>query len=339
MKAAVRTRLVDASQRQALGGIAPIATPFVLIVDPASTCNFRCKFCPTGDHALIRSTGRFQGAMKFEVFQKLIDDLEMFPSPVRVLRLYKEGEPLMNKRLPDMIAYAKQSKKVLRIDTTTNGALLRPKLSEDLISAGIDQINISVNGMHDGQFKELVDAKVQFDSFVENIRYLHTIKGRCEIYVKCIYENFTESERQRFLDTFGEIADRVFMEHLFQNWPEFKPEFLSRQFEVAQYGGAPTERSVCPYIFYTMTVNSDGTVSCCVQDWARKLVVGSLHESSARDIWLGQSLNAHRHAHLRGCRKNNPTCADCGVMSFGVHDDLDGSATLIEERLVAGEYH
>ncbi len=196
MKAKFRSRL--ANDRSNLGEIAPLGTPFVLIVDPASHCNFKCRFCPTGDLELIQSTGRYQGAMAFDTFKKIIDDLQEFSEPVRVLRLYKEGEPLMNKRFAEMVGYARQSDKIKRIDTTTNGVLLTPKTSEKVIAAGIDQINISVNGIRNEQFVELVKTKVNFERYVDNIKYLYGIRGDCEIYVKAIKENLPRTIKSGF---------------------------------------------------------------------------------------------------------------------------------------------
>jgi len=337
MKAKFRSRL--ANDRSNLGEIAPLGTPFVLIVDPASHCNFKCRFCPTGDLELIQSTGRYQGAMAFDTFKKIIDDLQEFSEPVRVLRLYKEGEPLMNKRFAEMVGYARQSDKIKRIDTTTNGVLLTPKTSEKVIAAGIDQINISVNGIRNEQFVELVKTKVNFERYVDNIKYLYGIRGDCEIYVKAIKENLSEDDQKRFLDIFGDIADRVFFEHLFPNWPGFDDDIIPKDCAVGLYGDEVIERSVCPYIFYSTTVNSDGSVSLCVQDWARKLVVGSVAEQSVKDIWLGQRINAHRLSHLNGCRKNNATCGQCQCMSLGVFDNIDSKAEEIKERLLAAAYH
>jgi radical SAM protein with 4Fe4S-binding SPASM domain len=336
MKAKFRSRL--ASTRSDLGAIAPLGTPFVLIVDPASHCNFKCRFCPTGDVELIEATGRYQGPMAFETFTKIIDDLQEFREPVRVLRLYKEGEPLMNKRFAEMVAYARRSDKIVRIDTTTNGVLLTPKTSEKIIAAGIDQINISVNGIRNEQFLDLVRTKVNFERYVANIRYLYSIRGGCEIYVKAIQENLSEDDRKRFIDIFGDIADRVFFEHLFPNWPGFDDEIIPKECSVGLYGDEVLERSVCPYIFYSTTINSDGSVSLCVQDWQRKLVVGSVAEQSVKDIWLGERLNAHRLSHLNGCRKDNATCAQCRCMSLGVFDNIDARAGEVKERLRAAQY-
>ena len=119
MKAQIKPR-INLEGRTPLETVIPLSTPFVVFVDPASACNFQCTFCPTGLRDMIRDTGRYQGAMRFELFTKIIDDLDAFERPIRVLRLYKDGEPFLNKRLADMIAYAKASGRVEYIDTTTN---------------------------------------------------------------------------------------------------------------------------------------------------------------------------------------------------------------------------
>lgn len=152
-------------------------------------------------------------------------------------------------------------------------------------------------------------------------------------------ENLSEDEKKRFLDTFGDIADRIFFEHLFPNWPEFDDEIIPKNSTVAEYGGEVREQSVCPNIFYSTTVNSDGTVSLCIQDWEHKLIVGDVRNESLKDVWLGQRINAHRIAHLEGCRKNNKTCADCGAMAYALHDDLDQQAADIRDRLIAENYY
>jgi len=339
MKAKFQNRLVDASKKSDLGQVLPLEAPFVLMVDPSSRCNFQCRFCPTGDRKLIESTGRYQGPMSLDLFKKIIDDVNEFKSPIKVLRLYKEGEPLMNKQFPEMIEYARKSEKVLRIDTTTNGALLNPRISERVIAAGIDQINISVNGVEDQHFTQLVRSRVDFTKYVENVRYLYQIRGKCEIYVKAIAENLSPEDQKKFLDVFGEIADRVYLEHLSPLWPSFKFDEIPMEFTAGHYGQKIEDRAACPYIFYIMVINSDGSVSLCVQDWSRGLVVGSAKEESVKSIWLGHRIDAYRLKHLEGCRSSDPICGPCQCMSHGVTENIDSSAQAIRTRLLAKEYH
>ncbi len=126
MKAQLNPR-INLDGRTALKTVIPLFAPFVGFADPASSCNFRCSFSPTGHRDMIAETGRYQGAMKFDVFQKIVDDLDAFDKPIKVLRMYKDGEPFLNKRLADMIAYAKKAKHIEYVDPTTNGTFLTPE--------------------------------------------------------------------------------------------------------------------------------------------------------------------------------------------------------------------
>jgi radical SAM protein with 4Fe4S-binding SPASM domain len=335
MKAKIQQRINLEEKRTSLEDVLPLSSPYVLMVDPSSACNFHCLFCPTGDTKLIQSTGRYQGFMKLDLFRKIIDGLELFDAPVKVLRLYKEGEPLLNPFLPEMIRYAKQSNKILRIDTTTNGTLLKPKMNRQLIESGIDQINISVNGVNDAQFSELTKAKVDFQKYVDNIRDLYENKKDCTIYIKAIYENMSSDERDLLFDIFGDICDRIYLEHLQPNWPDFHFDYINVEYTVGHYGQKLREQHVCPFIFYIMVVNSDGTVSLCVQDWAHKLVVGDVRNESLLNIWRGKEINMHRIVHLEYRRKDNPICSICPVMKHGVLDDIDKHASAIRDRYLA----
>ena len=80
MKARLEPR-INLDGRTPLETVIPLATPFIVFADPASSCNFKCTFCPTGHRDMIAETGRYQGVMKFDVFQKIIDDLGEFDKP------------------------------------------------------------------------------------------------------------------------------------------------------------------------------------------------------------------------------------------------------------------
>lgn len=41
-----------------------------------------------------RTPGRNHGLMDFDLYRKIIDDACGFPDKVKVIRLYKDGEPL-----------------------------------------------------------------------------------------------------------------------------------------------------------------------------------------------------------------------------------------------------
>ena len=176
MKARLEPR-INLIGRTPLETVIPLATPFIIFVDPASSCNFKCTFCPTGHRDMIAETGRFQGVMKLDVFQKIIDDLQEFEKPIKVLRMYKDGEPFLNKRIADMVAYAKKSGRVEYIDTTTNGTFLSPDRVGPVLEAGIDKINISCEGMTEETYMRFTGFKFDFKKFVDNIKWIYANKS------------------------------------------------------------------------------------------------------------------------------------------------------------------
>ncbi len=323
MKAKYKPR-INLDDRTPLQDVIPLATPFVIFVDPASACNFLCPFCPTGHRDLIDATGRYQGVMKLPVFQKIIDDLSDFDQPIKVLRLYKDGEPFLNKNLAKMIKYAKESGLVKYIDTTTNGSLFNPKRLSEVLEAGIDKINISVDGMNNEQYKKFTGFDFDFDKFVRDIKWLDSNKGNCEVVIKIPGDLISEDQKKEFLDTFGDYCDRIFIENFAPCWPEFDVEaHTGIKITEGIYQQPIISTDTCPYIFYSMAINADGLVSSCFLDWGRKLLLGNVMETSVKGIWNSNKMNSLRFQHLSGGRMNNPVCSQCGQLSHCLPDSID----------------
>lgn len=323
MKAQFKPR-INLEGRTPLQDVIPLSTPFVVFVDPASACNFLCPFCPTGHRDMIDETGRYQGVMKLPLFKKIIDDLKEFEKPIKVLRLYKDGEPFLNKNLDKMIAYAKKSGLVEYIDTTTNGSLMTPERLGPVLEAGLDKINISVDGMNREQYKKFTGFNFDFDKFVSHVKWLDANKGTCEVVIKIPGDLIDEAQKQQFLDTFGSYCDRIFIENFAPCWPEFDVEAhtgVKITKGIHQQPVLPTD--TCPYVFYSISVNADGLVSSCFLDWGRKLVIGDISHQSLKSVWHSKELNALRRQQLEGRRMENPVCSQCGQLSHCLPDNID----------------
>ena len=325
--------------RNDLSDVLPLAQPYVLLVDPSSLCNLRCKWCPSGHEHIIAETKRAQQIMPFELFETLVRQAAAFGAPFRVLRLYKEGEPLVNPRFEDMIRLAKQSGCFSRIDTTTNGLLLNPERNRRIIQAGIDQINLSVNGVSAEQMYRHTGRRVDFQDYVRNIQDLCEHRGNCTIYIKSIQDVLTEPEQEKFFQLFGELADRVYLERLSPAWPDFDVSLSGYRFEdIGNYGQPLENRKVCPYLFYIMVVNADGTVSTCVGDWKHHQVVGDIRSSSLKEIWQGEPQRHYQLTHLRGEKDRLELCRVCQVITHGCYDNIDAAAEEIAEQLIQRAY-
>jgi len=284
----------------------------------------------------MSKTGRYQGPLDFDLFKKIIDDLKEFDKPLKVLRLYKDGEPLLNKRFGDMIRYAKQSDRVPYIDTTTNGVYLTKEKVLEIIDAGLNRINISLNGLKNEDFVKYSRTKVDFKSYVENLRFLFAKKKNCEIFIKMPGDFLSEADKEFFFKTFEPICDRISLENFSPCWPEFDvTDKIKVEMTKGIYGNELTNTNTCPYIFYSMSVNSDGLVSLCFLDWSRQLLIGDARKQSLRSIWEGEEMFKYRLANLQGKRKENKICAECGQLTYCLPDNIDPYVKELEEKLIA----
>ena len=329
---------IDIHDRIELKNALPLRTPYVIYIDPSDTCNFRCKFCPSGNLELMKKTkGRGHGPMDFGVYTRIIDSLMEFPDPVRVIRLYKEGEPLVNSRFADMVAYAKASPRVQRVDTTTNASLLTPERSLEIIDAGLDRLNISVEGMNAAQYWDFSGHKLDFEKFVDNIAFFYDHKKQCEMNIKINGDILTPQQEEEFYRTFGNITDGINVERTIEYWPKYNDMKVEYDEGVSLLGGMAREVQVCPYVFYEMCINSDGTYSMCRFDWNHAMILDH-HVSqppTPKKIWDSIVLWNAQQQFLRKERKLMTvlSCPKCGILKQGVPEDLDEFAEEILDEM------
>ena len=290
----------------------PLSTPYTIFIDPSSVCNFKCKFCM---NKYIKSP-KFMG---LKMFENIIDTLQEFDKPVKVIRLYGFGEPMLNPSFHHMINYAKKSDKVLAVDTTTNGSLLSENMNYLLIDSGIDRINISIEGMNSSQYKKFTGRDIDFKRLCKNIEHLYKNKTDLTIFAKINGDYLTEDEKNQFLDTFKPITDGCNIEYTMNCWYDL--DVPDKNNELGVYGQKREKVDICPYIFYSMMVHADGIVSVCFLDWKQKMVIGDTHFNSLREIWDSKTFNDFRIDMLNG--KKNHICANCDQLKAGMPVNLD----------------
>lgn len=293
----------------------PLRTPYCLFVDPSSVCNFKCVFC-------MNQKIKRPEIMEFSLFKKIIDDLEEFEDPIKTIRLYGFGEPFLNSSFCNMVYYAKKSRKVLNVDTTTNASLLNHELSKTLVESGIDRINISIEAMSTEKYREFTrNKKVVYEEIVEAISELYQIKSKTVIFVKINGDYLNDNEKQKFTDTFTSISDGCSIEHTMNCWRDF--EFKETNKDVGIYGQPLKEVITCPYVFYSFLIHPDGYASSCFLDWNKKLVIGDVKNESVKSLWNDKIFNYLRLQMLHRERKSHPVCKSCNQLIAGMPTNLD----------------
>ncbi len=275
--------------------------PTHLEIETSSTCQMSCPMCKTTE--MRRRGVKFQGFMDMELYKKIID--ECANSTLYSIKLSWRGEPLLNPRLVEMITYAKK-RGIKDVAFLTNGERLTPKLTEDLVNAGLDWISISFDGMGDTYNK--IRKPAIFEETLEKIRYIRAYRETQRrkkplIRVQSVHSAIMGQE-QEFLNLWKGVAERV--------------NFISdqkRSIDHKEYRHDP--KFICPSPWQRACITWDGKVVQCFGDYMEGNILGYIHEKSIKKIWRGKPFTELRGLMRKGKRlKTMPcrTCSDGGIL-------------------------
>ena len=138
-------RLPEGSVR---GAIAQLE-PRVVFIEVTNRCNLLCQTCPR--------TFFDREPLKSLTLEEFVVIAEQFPKMQRAL-LHGIGEPLLNRGLPEIIAYLKGRN--IEVIINSNGTLLSPAWQENLINSGLDEYRCSIDGAKDETYARIRGANL-----------------------------------------------------------------------------------------------------------------------------------------------------------------------------------
>ncbi len=276
--------------------------PSVIAIETTNFCNARCIMCA------YRIMKRKKGFMSIKLYRKIIEEIK--DRELDILLLSGFGEPLIDKRLPDFIKYAKD-KGIKKIGIVTNGSLLFLETAQKLADAGLDEIHISIDGADKHTF-EKIRIGLSFERVVENIENLRTLKNKPHIILQMVVIRENEKQIKEFLKKFKNSADRIIIRQA-QNWigsisldtQSFSPHI--KQLKVSY--------PPCHYLWTSLSIYWDGTVPLCCLDYDAKVILGNVNVESVEEIWKKEKFNRIRTLHIARKREKIPLCKNCTYYS------------------------
>jgi len=330
---------IHSAKKTPLEDLLPLSTPISAHVDVSSLCNYKCSFCFQADTKGMKDVGLKRGFMEAHLFKKIIDDMQKFPEKIKKIKIGNHGEPTMHPELPELIDYARKSNTADIIEVFTNGSKLEPNLNRKIVEAGLQRINISLEGLTDERYFQVAGVRQDFQKIIDGVANLYSIKEELKsdliIYVKIADEahslkddglqfTFTAKERKYFFDTFGPISDEIYIEKIVPQWAETQLEKQNTVSDTGMYDQKIEKwKEVCPFTFMYLHFNCDGTVSPCTLDWPRKVVIGNAKIECVTEIWNGKRMRDLRLSMLLGKRNCVNFCNNCSAPMVCVEENLD----------------
>ena len=252
--------------------------PEIVQIESTNICNAKCVFCPR-DEMLRR-----QGVMDDGLFRRVVDECAALG--IRHVRLHNYGEPFVDRRLVEKIAYAKD-RGIPEVGVISNGSLISDEIARGIVKAGLDAINISVDASGKTVFEE-TRIGLKYDKVIANIEGIVRLKkelgrARPKLILSFVRQGDGAEERA-FIEHWRVVADKIHITDL-HNWA----------------GTLNTRADVhfpCYRLWLTFTVLWDGRVSLCCADFDGRHILGDLRTSTIAQVWNSPAYRAVRRQHL-----------------------------------------
>ncbi|MDN5126631.1 radical SAM protein [Aliarcobacter butzleri] len=248
-------------------------------------CNRNCSFCPVSDTSFYKKT---KDAISVELYEKIMQDLASIKYKGKLL--YSAFcEPLLHKKIEELIFLSKKYLPNCRVEIVSNGDLITTKKLKKLFEAGLDTISIS---MYDGPHQIL-----HFENMMNEA-------------------NLTKEQvilRRRYFDgdNFGiTISNRAGLIDSNQYRDKNEQKIIDLPL-----------KSNCFYPFYMTLIDYNGDMLLCPHDWKKTTVIGNLAKNNIWDLWKnGKKLNTIRKI-LSDENRNFTPCKTCDVIGTVIGKD------------------
>jgi radical SAM protein with 4Fe4S-binding SPASM domain len=288
--------------------------PISISIEPTTSCNLRCPECPSGLRSFTRPTGMLQD----KLYQEVIDQLA---TTLSYLTFYFQGEPYLNPRFLDMVAYA--SRKGIYTATSTNAHYLDDENAKATVLSGLDRLIVSIDGTTQESYESYrIGGKL--DKVIEGtrniLRWRRQLRARTphvvfqflvvrpnEHQVPAVYTLARELGVDRVALKTAQIYD-------YKNGSDLIPldEKYSRysRDENGVYSIKNELLNHCWKMWQSCVITWDGKVVPCCFDKDAHYVMGDLSENSFREIWQSEAYQQFRASLLRS-RSEIEMCTNC----------------------------
>ena len=260
--------------------------PQRLEIELVSDCNLKCTYCPR--HYVNELTGY----MDYELFDKIITELE--PHPKTILVLHRRGESMLHPKFNDMLN--RISGKFSNVQMATNATALNPDKFEAIVN-GLTFLSFSLDTPENFN-KTRVPAK--YEKVEKKILdFLEYNQGRILTQASMVRTSETpEGAAEEFTSIWKDRVDRVriYEEH-------------STDGNFGSLKNPRKNRKPCVMPIYEMLIYDDGKVARCNHDWDSD-GMGDVSTHSLYDVWHNEKYKNLRWQHEEQ-KLTDPVCSTC----------------------------
>ncbi len=289
--------------------------PFFLSVEVSNYCNLHCPECPVGIRKIAKTE---KASFDFSLYKNLIDELK--PTLQQII-LYFQGEPMLNKQLPQLIEYAHKAK--IFTSTSTNGQFLNKEYARLIVISGLDKLIISVDGTTQEVY-ETYRVGGNLEKTLDGIRHivfwkneLNSLTPLVEIQFLVLKTNEHQMAEMKQLaktlkvDRLTFKTAQLYDFEIGNNLLPTKNKYSRyKKMKDGKYVIKGSQSNYCGRLWSGAVVNVHGDVLPCCFDKASEHSFGNIHEYSFSACWQSKKAFDFREKVLEN-RKQFEMCRNC----------------------------
>jgi len=278
-------------------------SPLEVHIENTNACDAACIMCPR------EKMTRKIGFMDYQLFCSIIDQIVSMWI-VRDVHLHGFGEPLLDRSLPEKIAYAKK-KGIENTYIVTTASQLNEETAFGLIQSGLDRMKISISGAEKESY-DRIHRGLTYENIEKNILDFISLRKKTggenpSLTLQFLPQDENRGEEEAFFRKWENViepdkGDRLARFGL-HNWVRGK--------RYRDAGSQALRRRSCGFPFRVMQILWNGDVVPCCYDYNGDMVLSSLRECSLDEAWNSRSFKTFRALHLAGEFDKLPLCHEC----------------------------
>lgn len=214
--------------------------------------------------------------MDWKLYEKILGDAVEFG--ITKIQLHFQGEPLLYKKFPEMVKAAKVAG--LFTQAFTNGLPLTQEKASSIIQAGLDSLRFSVDGATQSTYeKNRVGGKL--DHALRNMRIMVEEAKNSDSEIELLWQFIALQNNEHEIEVARGLAKDIGI-------PFFVKTFAETDEKLAPSNSKLRRKlriKPCIDIYRAIFVYHTGEVVPCCYDQEGENVVGSLKNSSLKQIW------------------------------------------------------
>ncbi|MBF0419575.1 MAG: radical SAM protein [Magnetococcales bacterium] len=275
-------------------------------IETVNHCNAHCPICTVNDWK------RQSGLMSDHVFDKIAEEITTPENTQQIIRvsLFRDGEPLLDKKLSERIARLKNGG-IKHVSITTNVSLLDPKRAMSLLDSKLDSIVFSLDSIHKETY-ELIRVGLNYEEVMNNalnfIRMRDESKAKTKIQVRMTRQQLNKSEWNEFHAFWRNNLreqDRVFY-HDVHNWG-------GQNIAVSLLQQSGQIHLPCVALWSLCVIFANGDIPLCNVDYMNNHGNGNVMNQSIYNLWNSPLIQQRRQDHLNGNKGKITLCQTCNA--------------------------